>query len=333
MKIEVDKERVIIITGAAGMIGSCIVRCLNDLGHTNLLLVDNLDIGFKWKNILGKSFIKLIGISEVFDWIESNQNDVEAIIHMGACSDTLEKRGDYLMDNNYHYTIKLAEFALERSVRFIYASSAATYGDGSKGFSDDESQLKDLEPLNLYGFSKHLFDLWALNEGVLDTVVGLKYFNVFGPNEAHKGRMASMIFKMFPIVQEKGVLELFKSSDPAFSDGGQQRDFIYVKDAARITCDFLSTRGGGIFNVGSGTPTTWNYLADQVFKACGIPTKIHYIPMPEDLVKQYQNYTCAEVGKLASYFNRQAKEPLCQFSTSEAVFDYVQEYLAKDKRW
>ncbi len=163
--------------------------------------------------------------------------------------------------------------------------------------------------------------------------MGLKYFNVFGPNEGHKGRMASMVYKMYPLVQKEGVLSLFKSSDPAFVDGGQCRDFIYVKDAVKITCDFLSIKTGGIFNVGSGIPTTWNHLATQVFMASKLPVKIDYIPMPGDLVKQYQNYTCAEVQKLINCFHLSGPKAVCGFPIEKAVGDYVVEYLAKDRKW
>ncbi len=327
-----NKEQLIVVTGAAGMIGSATVRHLNDLGYANLLLVDNIESTDKWKNLLGKRFERLIGIQDLFPWLEGKSKEIQAFIHLGACSDTLEKNGDYLMENNYRFSIKLAEYALKHDIRFIYASSAATYGDGSRGFSDDHAGLLDLQPLNLYGFSKHLFDLWADKQGVLDKLVGLKYFNVFGPNEEHKGRMASMVAKMYPLVKKEGSLSLFKSSDPLrFPDGGQCRDFIYVKDAVKITCDFLNIKTGGVFNVGSGIPTTWNHLATQVFNAASLPTQIQYIAMPDDLVKQYQNFTCAEVLKLKNCFG--LSNAVCRFSIEEAVKDYVVEHLAKDQRW
>lgn len=323
------KEKLIVVTGAAGMIGSGVVRHLNDLGCRNLLLVDHLESTAKWKNLLGKRFHHLIAIEELFPWLEGRESEIEAFIHLGACSDTLEKNGDYLMENNYRFSVKLAEYALKADIRFIYASSAATYGDGKQGFSDDHALLGDLRPLNLYGFSKHLFDLWADQQGVLSQLVGLKYFNVFGPNEEHKGRMASMVAKMYPLVKSEGVLKLFKSTDPEqFGDGDQCRDFIYVKDAARITCEFLNTKAAGIFNVGLGEPTTWNTLAKYVFKAAGIPPKIEYVAMPEDLARQYQNYTCANMKKLFA-----TQKTGCQFSIESAVLEYVTEYLVKDLRW
>lgn len=323
------QQKLIVITGASGMIGSGVVRYLNDLGHTNLLLVDDLASTEKWKNLLGKRFYHLISIDALFSWLQGREKDIQAFIHLGACSDTLEKNGDYLMENNYRFSVRLAEYALEAGIRFIYASSAATYGDGKQGFSDDHALLGTLRPLNLYGFSKHLFDLWADQQGVLNQVVGLKYFNVFGPNEDHKGRMASMVAKMYPLVKKEGILRLFKSTDPNhFLDGDQCRDFIYVKDAARITCEFLDTNISGIFNVGLGEPTTWNALAKQVFKASNILPRIEYIDMPEDLAKQYQNYTCADMNKLQTL-----QKSRCTFSIEQAVLEYITEYLAKDLRW
>jgi ADP-L-glycero-D-manno-heptose 6-epimerase len=319
-------EKMIVITGAAGLIGSGVVRHLNDLGHTNLILVDEFDHPDKIKNLQGKKYQTLLPISALFNWLQGRESEIEAFIHLGACSDTLEQNENYLLDNNTRYTQRLAEYALKNGQRFIYASSAATYGDGSKGFSDAHDLLDFLQPLNLYGKSKHLFDLWAKQEGVLDQIVGLKYFNVFGPNENHKGRMASMVYKMIPVIQQEGVIRLFKSSEPEkFADGGQCRDFIYVKDAVKMTCDFLNDKRGGIFNIGRGEPTTWNELAGAVFKALNKPSNIAYIDMPQDLVRQYQNYTCAEMGKY--------KELKLSYDTDEAVKDYIQNYILLDRRW
>jgi ADP-L-glycero-D-manno-heptose 6-epimerase len=331
MKPKIDIDQLIVITGAAGLIGSGVVRYLNDLGYFNLLLVDDLDHTDKWKNLLGKKFSRLIGVKELFSFLEGKEREISSFIHLGACSDTLETNGAYLMENNYSYSIRLAEYALKHEKRFIYASSAATYGDGKNGFSDDHRLLQSLKPLNLYGFSKQLFDLWALEQGVLDRLVGLKYFNVFGPNENHKGRMASMVYKMVPLIQKEGVLKLFKSNEPdKFKDGDQSRDFIYVKDAARITCAFLGNEISGIFNVGSGIASTWNQLAKAVFSAMNLPISIDYIPLPEELGRQYQNYTCAEMDLLKRAFGQ---ENLCIYSLENAVSDYVKEYLLKGERW
>ncbi|MEN9343630.1 MAG: hypothetical protein RLZZ453_417 [Chlamydiota bacterium] len=320
----------IVITGAAGFIGSCVVRLLNDQGIDRLILVDVIDHPEKHANLLGKQYDTLIPPSELFSWLEGRHHEISAFIHLGACSDTLETNESFLMENNFGYTVKLAEYALKYEKRFIYASSAATYGNGSLGFVDDHSALHTLTPLNLYGFSKHYFDLWAQEKGVLDRIVGLKYFNVFGPNENHKGRMASMVYKMVPILQKEGVVRLFKSTDPAcFADGDQCRDFIYVKDAARMTVEFLSNGLNGIFNIGSGVATTWNTLSKALFSALNLPVQIEYIDMPQSLALQYQNFTCADMKK---YKTEVKCDNPCHFSIQDSVCDYV-EHLVENKRW
>lgn len=324
-------QKIIVVTGAAGFIGSCAVKYLNDLGHCNLLLVDDIKKTEKWKNLLNKKCLDLISRHDLFKWLEGREKEIRAFIHLGACSDTMEMDGDYLMENNFRYTVRLAEYALKHGHRFIYASSAATYGDGSLGFCDNHDLLEELKPLNLYGFSKYYFDLWAKQQGVLDKIVGLKYFNVFGPNENHKGRMASMVYKMVPIVQQEGVIRLFKSSDPAnFADGDQCRDFIYVKDAVRMTCDFLKNNISGIFNIGTGQTTTWNALATAIFKALDKPVKIEYTPMPDGLVRQYQNFTQAKMDK---YIAKTGTTKPIVFTNEDAVADYVRMHLLKDERW
>jgi ADP-L-glycero-D-manno-heptose 6-epimerase len=288
-----------------------------------------LDHPDKERNLQNKKYIQLLGISELIPWLKGRETEIKAIIHLGACSDTMETNAQYLRDNNTNYTMQLATYALKHQVRFIYASSAATYGDGSSGFSDDHGLLEMLKPLNLYGESKHLFDLWAKKEGILDQIVGLKYFNVFGPNEYHKGRMASLVYKMVPIAQKEGIVRLFKSSEPErFGDGDQCRDFVYVKDAVRMTCGFLDNQLGGIFNIGRGSPTTWNRLASAIFKALGQKTQIEYIKMPDDLLSKYQNYTCAEMNKYAT-----SQKLLFDYDIEKAVQDYIQNYLLRDQRW
>lgn len=324
----------IVVTGAAGFIGSCLVRYLNDQGNANLLLVDDIKKTDKWKNLRHKKFVDFISRHQLMDWLQGRESEVDAFIHLGACSDTMETDGDYLMENNYRFTVELADWALDHGQRFIYASSAATYGDGTLGFSDHHDGIDALKPLNLYGFSKHMFDLWAKQQGVLDQIVGLKYFNVYGPNEDHKGRMSSMVYKMVPLIEKEGCIKLFKSSEPdRFGDGDQCRDFIYVKDAVRMTCNFLENEAGGLYNMGSGETTTWNQLAKALFKAMNRPANIQYIDMPADLIKQYQNYTCADMNKYKETYGLLSSQPVCQYTIEDAVADYVQNYLLREERW
>lgn len=326
----------IVVTGAAGMIGSGVVRHLNDLGFDHLLLVDDLGSGDKWKNLVGKQFIDIVSRHKIFDYLKGRENEVEAFIHLGACSDTTETNADYLIENNFRFSIQLATLALKENKRFIYASSAATYGDGSLGFSDDENALKELRPLNMYGYSKHLVDLWMLRENVLDRVVGLKYFNVFGPNEYHKGRMTSFILKMFDAAKVGQPLKLFKSNDPLrYADGDQCRDFIYLKDAVKMTCAFLKPKFmpiGGIFNIGLGKATTWNQMAGHLFESLRIDPNILYVSMPENLNRQYQNYTCADMLKFHTIFSSKG-ETISTTSMKDAVCDYVSSYLLRNDRW
>lgn len=328
-------QPLILITGAAGMIGSGVVRHLNDQGATNLILVDDLKQSDKWKNLIGKQFVDLISRHSILEWLKERSAEVDAIIHLGACSDTVETNADYLLENNFRFTIRLAEWALLNNKRFIYASSAATYGDGSLGFSDDESLLESLKPLNMYGFSKQLVDLWMKRQGVLNRVVGLKYFNVFGPNEYHKGRMASMVLKMTGIAQKEGRIHLYQSNDPKYPDGGQMRDFIYLKDAVRMTVALLDPKYRnvcGIYNIGQGKTSTWNELATALFNALEKEPNISYIGMPEELKRQYQNYTCADMRKFNKIFSSDSKHSTVT-SIGESVREYVQDYLMSDARW
>ncbi len=323
-------DQLIVLTGGAGFIGSGVVRYLNEMGMNNLLIVDELRQTEKWKNLVGKRFVDVISKSQLFDWLEGRESLIEAFIHLGACSDTMETDASYLLENNYRYSVRLAEYALKHNQRFIYASSAATYGDGAKGFVDNVSQLYELQPLNMYGFSKQLFDQWAFNEGVLDKLVGLKYFNVFGPNEAHKGRMASAITRMVPQILKGEKVCLFKSTNRAlFDDGEQKRDFIYVKDAVRMTCAFLTNDAGGIYNIGSGRASTWNELAYAVFQALDRSPQIEYIDMPSELVNKYQNYSRADMTKTAQVL----RESTQCMSLEDSVSDYVRNYLLPGKAW
>lgn len=321
----------IIVTGGAGFIGSNIVKALNEAGEQDILIVDRLGKTDKWKNLTDLRFLDYEHKDDFLVRLEQGSFDrgTRAVIHMGACSSTTERDADYLMRNNYEYSRKLAtRFAGREGVRFIYASSAATYGDGSQGYSDDHRTVPSLRPLNMYGYSKQLFDMWALHSGFLGRAVGLKYFNVFGPNEYHKGDMRSVAIRAYFQVKKTGKIKLFKSYKSEYQDGGQCRDFIYVKDAVRTTLFFLQEpRINGIFNVGTGVPRNFNDLATAVFSALGRRVEIEYIDMPDGLEKRYQYYTCASTNKLrAAGFNSEF------LSLEQSVHDYVVHYLEKDPR-
>ena len=311
----------IIVTGAAGFIGSCIVARLNAEGESDLVLVDHMPDDRKADNLRGKTYSQYYDKADFLKAIEAGEIDpgAQALIHMGACSSTTLQDEAYFTSNNLEYTKTLALWALKNGVRFIYASSAATYGDGSEGYKDDEETVRRCHPLNLYGESKQKFDLWALEKGYLDRIVGLKFFNVFGPNEYHKGDMRSVVSKAYRRVAEEGVMELFKSYEPDYGDGEQKRDFIYVKDAVDIVLFFLRHPDvNGIYNVGTGQARSWNDLAGALFRAVGRDPDIRYIEMPEVLQKRYQYFTQADMGKLrAAGYDKEMT------SLEEAVADYA----------
>lgn len=313
----------IVITGAVGFIGRNVVAELNRRGRDNLLLVDRLGEDEKWKNLIGLKFEDIIDPDAYLERIEENKAaDAEAIIHLGACSSTTEKDADYLLKNNYRYTRTLCEWALSHKTRFVYASSAATYGDGSRGYSDEDSVTPALVPLNMYGYSKQIFDLWALSRGLLNQIVGLKYFNVYGPFEDHKEDMRSVVNKSFEQIAVSGTAKLFKSYRSEFKHGEQKRDFIDVRDAADVTLHFALDRPtvGGLYNCGTGQARSWNDLANAVFVAMGKKPKIEYIDMPASLQAKYQYFTQADVAKL-----RRAGGYAKPFTTLEqGVQNYVQ---------
>ena len=244
---------------------------------------------------------------------------IDAIVHMGACSATTEQDMDYLMENNYRYTRILAEWCLEHKKRFIYASSAATYGNGEHGFSDNHDLLQQLKPTNRYGYSKHLFDLYALKQGYLNSIVGLKFFNVFGPNEYHKGSMMSMICKGYDEIKSTGKIKLFKSHKKDYEDGCQERDFVYVKDCVDIMWWLLNEeKVNGIFNIGTGKARSWNDVAKALFKSMDVKESIEYFDMPESIRAHYQYHTEAVMSKLKAF-----KCPVHMTNLENAVSDYV----------
>lgn len=318
----------IIVTGGAGFIGSVFVWKLNSEGIDDILIVDNLGKSDKWKNLVGKKFVDYVHKDEFLKNLKDGDGyyDVKAIIHLGACSATTETDADYLMQNNYHYSMELARWAITKNIRFIYASSAATYGDGSKGFIDDENVTPDLKPLNIYGYSKQLFDLWAIRNKVLDKMAGIKFFNVFGPNEYHKENMVSVVFTAFHQIMQKGKVKLFKSHINEYKHGEQKRDFIYVKDCVDVLWWLMqNNKVNGLFNLGTGKARTWNDLARAIFSAMGIDPKIEYIDIPETIRGQYQYFTEAKMGKL-----KNAGCPVDFMSLEDAVHDYVLGYLLKN---
>lgn len=293
----------IVVTGAAGLIGSALVKSLNFAGISDILCVDKLGTDHRWKNLSGCSFADYMEKEDFIARVRGAKGlpKVFGVLHMGANSCTTERDVSSLMEDNFAYTRDLCLWSLKTKTRFIYASSAATYGAGENGYEDGHDHIEKLRPLNAYGFSKQMLDLWAKKHNLFDKIVGLKYFNVFGPGEAHKGEMRSMVLKSFEQIRETGKIKLFKSEKPEYKDGEQKRDFIYVRDAAAMTLWFLDKpRVNGLFNIGTGEPRTWNDLAKACFTALGKPVNIEYIPMPDSIKNQYQYYTKADIIRLRS---------------------------------
>jgi ADP-L-glycero-D-manno-heptose 6-epimerase len=316
----------IVVTGAAGFIGRNVVAELNRRGEHHLILVDELGTDEKWKNLVGLRYEDILSPEAFLEALEDGLfANARSLIHLGACSATTETDADYLLRNNYRYTRSLCLWALEHDVRFVYASSAATYGDGSLGYNDDDSVTPQLTPLNMYGYSKHMFDLWALQHELFERIVGLKYFNVFGPCEDHKADMRSVVAKSYEQIRDAGVVKLFKSYKPQYADGEQMRDFVYVKDAVDVTLHFAlqpADAPGGLFNCGGGEARTWIALVNAVFSAMQLEPKIEFIEMPESLKAKYQYYTQADNTKL-----REAGYEAPFTRLEEAVQEYVKTYL------
>jgi ADP-L-glycero-D-manno-heptose 6-epimerase len=318
-----------IVTGGAGFIGSAVIWRLNQAGSDNIVVVDNLASTEKWRNLVTLRYADYWHRDHLRRLIREKSAELgglAGVIHMGACSSTTEHDADFLMDNNFHYTIELCQAALEAGARFIYASSAATYGDGGNGFDDDESRLHTLRPLNMYGYSKLLFDLWAQRHGLARSIAGLKFFNVYGPNEYHKGDMRSVACKAFHSIRERGEISLFASDRPDCPDGGQMRDFVYVKDCAEVIFWLLGQpEVNGLFNMGTGQARTWNDLAAAVFAALDLQPAIRYMDMPASLRGKYQYFTQAPMAKLAA-----AGCPVSFHRVEDGVTDYVRYYLAAE---
>jgi ADP-L-glycero-D-manno-heptose 6-epimerase len=318
----------IVITGAAGFIGSCMASRLNQEGYVDLILVDNFAREDKKSNWSNLNYSEVVDRDNFFEWIQGKENQVQFILHIGARTDTTEKRIDILDSLNVEYSKKMWNLCTSQGIPLIYASSAATYGLGEFGFTENSEQMSALKPLNLYGKSKQDFDVWALKQEQQPFFwAGLKFFNVYGPNEYHKGRMASVVFHAVNQIKDSGELKLFKSHRPDFKDGEQKRDFIYVLDLVNVILFLMQERmHSGIYNLGSGTASTFNELAAAIFKSLEKPIQISFIDTPEDIRDKYQYYTCADMKKLENIGYLQPFTNL-----DEGVNDYIQNYLIQNK--
>jgi ADP-L-glycero-D-manno-heptose 6-epimerase len=314
-----------IVTGGAGFIGSNLVKALNNRGCQNIIVVDHLSDPTKRNNLKQLRFEEYIDKADFRAMLRAGRvPEVNGVFHLGACSSTTEMNEVYLHDNNYQYTRDLCEWSLRTGARFIYASSAATYGDGAKGYSDEDTMTPLLSPLNLYGWSKQMFDLWALESGALRSIAGLKYFNVYGPGEDHKAEMRSLVNKAYRQILRDGEIALFKSYHADYRDGEQERDFVHVADAVALTLFFYDhPERSGLFNCGTGEARTWIDLAKALFVAMNKPPKITFIDMPDSIRSKYQYHTRADMAKV-----RRAGYTADFLSIESGVRRYVQEYLA-----
>lgn len=316
----------IIVTGGAGFIGSCIVRELNNMGYEDIIIVDNIQKTEKWKNMRNKRYLEYISRNDFLNRLPEFAGKVSHVIHMGACSATTELDFDFLYKNNFEYTKTLWKFCTENQCSFIYASSAATYGAGEFGF-DDKMDIKKLLPLNGYGYSKQLFDLWVEKQTLAPKQhVGFKFFNVYGPNEYYKGSMASVIFHSFNKISETGEMGIFKSYKEGYEDGKQLRDFVYVKDLCKVVHFMIDhPEVSGLFNLGTGTARSFYDLVAATFDAMGVKRNITFVEMPESLRPKYQYFTQAKMDKL-----REAGYKEDFYSLEEGAKDYVQNYLMQN---
>jgi ADP-L-glycero-D-manno-heptose 6-epimerase len=319
----------IVVTGGAGFIGSAIVWKLNQMGIEDIFIVDRFGEDDKWKNLVSLKYADVFDSEAFIEYLTNDflkKAEVKTIFHMGAISTTTERNFDALLRNNYELTKLLCNKSLQDDIRFIYASSAATYGSGAQGYKDDEKEIHNLMPLNGYGYSKQMFDLYARRYRLFDKIVGLKYFNVFGPNEYHKGDMRSVIHKSYEQIKATGTASLFKSTVDGLEDGEQKRDFIYIKDAVDMTVNFMENKiVNGLYNVGTGNATSFNMFVNAIFEALDLEPNIEYFDMPNELVDKYQNYTQADMTKLKDTGYNLNTTPI-----PDAVKDYVRSYLITD---
>ena len=320
--IDLGRARVL-VTGGAGFIGSALVWGLNARGTSRIVIADRLGTSAKWKNLRALHFEDYVEASDLLDRLESGLlGDFDLVLHMGACSATTEQDASYLARNNYEFSKDVCLWAVRHGAAVVYASSAATYGDGQAGMDDDPASIETLRPLNMYGYSKLLFDRWVRNHALLSRVAGLRFFNVFGPNEGHKGDMRSVVHKACAQIQQEGVVQLFRSHHPEYRDGEQRRDFVYVKDVVDMTLHVASHGATGLFNVGSGEAHTWLDLVRPIFAALQVPERIEFVDMPEVLRGTYQYHTQADVSRLRATGYTRPATPL-----ADAVTDYVANYL------
>lgn len=314
----------IVVTGAAGFIASYMVGRLNREGYQDVVLVDKFDDPMKISNYVSKTYSSIVDRDDFFEWLDENNQHVQFIIHLGARTDTIGQESEVYQQLNFHYTKQIWKSCIQYGLPLIYASSASTYGDGSLGFNDAHNKISALKPLNHYAQSKHDFDCWALKQEEQPYFwTGLKFFNVFGPNEYHKGRMASVVYQAFNRISDTGKMKLFRSHNPEYKDGHQTRDFIYVEDITSVMLHFMNNRKhSGIYNVGTGNARTYLDLTKAVFHAMDVPEDISFVDTPLDIREGYQYYTCADIEKLrAAGYDKEFT------SLEDSIKDYVQSFL------
>jgi len=322
-----DKNSTIVVTGAAGFIGSCMVGYLNQQGFENLILVDEFDDGEKELNLLHKKFIVRVEREDFFDWVQREKPQVGFVFHLGARTDTTEFDYSVHQHLNVEYSQKIWNYCTMNNIPLVYASSAATYGEGELGYNDSHEIIEQLHPLNPYGISKNEFDKWVLHQEAHPPFwAGLKFFNVYGPNEYHKARMASVIFHSFNQIKQNGKVKLFRSHKAGYEDGEQLRDFVYVKDVIEVCYWLMENKpASAIYNLGTGTARSFNDLVKATFSGLDMPPNIEFIDMPEDIRDKYQYFTEAAMDKLkAAGYNKEF------YSLEKGVDDYVRNYLAKN---